>query len=83
MTDARSEFFSGGLSSVNILRPNGSVERMSDGHRRPTVLAGYGRDKDGSPKDVRSLKIARDNDRRGRDRQGDQPSRGNLIDLSA
>lgn len=68
---------------MNIIRPNGSVERMSDRAPRPGVLPRYGREKEGSPRDARSWKIARDNDRRRDDRQSDMPTRGRLLDLNA
>ena len=68
---------------VNILRPNGSVERIGDRAPKPGVLPRYGREKEGSPRDARSWKIARDNDRRRHDRQHDNPTRGRLIDLNA
>jgi len=67
---------------VNILRPNGLVERMTERPGRSGVLPRYGRGKDGSPKDSRSWKIARNNDRRRYDRPSDDPSRGRLVDLN-
>ena len=68
---------------MDILRPNGSVERMGEHARKPGVLPRYGRDKEGSPKDARSWKIARDSDRRRHDRHPDTPTRGRLVDLNA
>ena len=83
MNEVHHAFLKGRLGTVNILRPNGSVERMIDGQRRPGVLARYGREKEGSPRDARSLKIAHDNDRRRHDRRQEDPSRGHLVDVSA
>ncbi|NJO37601.1 MAG: hypothetical protein HC871_08255 [Rhizobiales bacterium] len=68
---------------MNILRPNGMVERLDEPPRRSAGPPRYGRDKDGSPKDARSLKIANGNDRRRRDRRHDDPLRGRLLDLNA
>jgi hypothetical protein len=59
------------------------VERLDERAHRSAGPARYGRDKDGSPNDVRSLRIARDNDRRSRERQRDDPQRGRLLDLNA
>lgn len=68
---------------MNILRPNGMVERLGERPQRSAGPRRYGRDKDGSPKDANSWKIARENDRRGRDRQSDDPMRGRLLDMNA
>ncbi len=68
---------------MNILHPHGMVERMGERHRKPAPLTGYGRRKDGSPKDTRTMKIANDQDRRSRSRQDDDPLRGRLLDLDA
>ena len=68
---------------MNILHPHGMVERMNERHRQPAMIAGYGRRKDGSPKDQRTAKIARDSDRRRESRPQDDPLRGRLFDLSA
>ncbi|MGI9508047.1 MAG: hypothetical protein ACR2QJ_01705 [Geminicoccaceae bacterium] len=67
---------------MNILHPNGMVERIGERHRKPALRTRYGRDKDGSPKDAESWRIARDNDRRDQHRH-DDPLRGRLIDLDA
>lgn len=67
---------------MNILRPHGMVERMSERHRKSDLLPRYGREKDGSPQDAQTMKIAHDNDRRDRRRRDDNPMRGRLIDLN-
>ena len=68
---------------MNILHPHGMVERMGERQRRPVPRTRYGRDKDGSPKDSESWKIAKDNDRRDQPRHEPDPLRGRLIDLDA
>ena len=68
---------------MNILHPHGLVERLVERPRRLGGLPRYGRNKDGSPKNARTLKIADHNDRRDRSRQDDDPLRGRLVDLSA
>lgn len=68
---------------MNILHPHGMVERLGERHRKPTSLARYGRRKEGSPNDARSLKIADEQDRRGHSRQDDDPLRGRLLDVNA
>ncbi len=68
---------------MNILHPHGMVERMGERQRKSAPLPHYGRRKDGSPKDTRTLKIAGDQDRRSRQRQEDDPLRGRLLDLDA
>lgn len=68
---------------MNILHPNGMVERMGDRRRKPATLSAYGRKKDGSPKDQRTSKIASDQDRRSQPRQDDDPLRGRLLDVDA
>ncbi len=65
-----------------ITRPHGMVERMNDRRRRPDALQNYGRDKEGSPQNSETLKIAHDNDRREHDRHDEQSLRGRLIDLN-
>ncbi len=68
---------------MNIIHPQGLIERMSDGHRRPRERTRYGRDKDGAPKSAENWQIARNNDRRERPRQEIDPLRGRLVDLDA
>ncbi|MEM7043038.1 MAG: hypothetical protein AAF543_09535 [Pseudomonadota bacterium] len=68
---------------MNVLHPNGMVERMGERYRKPGTTGGYGRRKDGNPNDSRTLKIAKDSDRRRESRRDDDPLRGRLFDLSA
>lgn len=70
------------VGSVMILRPNGMVERLDERQRRPVVASPYGREKEGSPKDERNWKIARDNDRRAHDRRKAGSLRGRLLDVN-
>jgi hypothetical protein len=65
-----------------ITRPHGMVERMNDRRRRPDTLQSYGRDKDGSPQNAETLKIAHDSDRREHGRRDERALRGRLIDLN-
>ncbi|MDH3659700.1 MAG: hypothetical protein OEU92_06675 [Alphaproteobacteria bacterium] len=68
---------------MNILHPHGMVERLGDRRSRPGSPPRYGRKKEGSPKNARTLKIAEESDRRSRERPDDDPLRGGLVDLSA
>ena len=68
---------------MNTLHPQGMVERLGERHRKQVMLGRYGRRKEGAPKDVRTLKIAENNDRRGARRRDDDPLRGRLLDLNA
>ena len=68
---------------MNIRFPHGMIERMGERSRKPGTLPRYGRGKDGSPKDVQTLSIAAEQDRRSRPRQDDAPLRGRLLDMDA
>lgn len=68
---------------MNILHPHGMVERLGERYRKPVLLARYGRKKEGSPNDARSLKIADELDRRRHPRQEGDPLRGRLLNVNA
>ena len=68
---------------MNILHPHGMIERLGESHRYAGFPARYGRKKQGSPKNARSMQIADENDRRRQPREDDDPLRGRLIDLNA
>ena len=66
---------------MEIIPPNGLVERMEDRRERTMQPMGYGRQKHGAPMNAESWRIADSNDRRDRQRLGTDPFRGRLIDL--
>jgi hypothetical protein len=68
---------------MNVMLPNGLVERMSERQERLRSFSRYGRKKDGAPMNAESWKIADDNDRRERSRPDSDPFRGRLVDLDA
>ena len=68
---------------MNILHPHGMVERLGERHRGTGFQTRYGRKKEGSPKNARSMKIAGNNDRRVQPREDEDPLRGRLVDLNA
>lgn len=68
---------------MNILHPHGMIERIGERQRGRGFPTRYGRNKEGSPKNARTMKIADDNDRRNQPRGDDDPLRGRLVDLNA
>lgn len=68
---------------MQILRPNGMVERFGDHQKRSQFHDRYGRQKDGAPRGERTAKIAAEQDRRGKRRDVTDPLRGRLLDLTA
>lgn len=68
---------------MNVLHPNGMVERMDRHLSRRTARTRYGRRKEGGPKNAETWKIASDNDRRSQSRDDEDHLRGRLLDLNA
>lgn len=68
---------------MQILRPNGMVERFGDHQKRSQFHDQYGRQKEGAPRGERTQKIAVEQDRRNERRGVIDPLRGRLLDLTA
>jgi hypothetical protein len=67
---------------MNLIRPNGLVERLSPTPRHQIELDGYGRAQSG-PATSETLQLAARRDRRQRRRRKQDPLRGRVIDLTA
>jgi hypothetical protein len=70
------------VTRMQVLNPNGMVERMSDQRKRQPLWHRYGRQKDGAPGDPRALEISAQRDRRAAPRDATDPLRGRLFDLT-
>ena len=67
---------------MDLIRPNGMIERLGWARRSPLVLESYGRPQPG-PSSPEAMRIAARQDRRQRQRRAADPLRGRLIDLTA
>jgi hypothetical protein len=67
---------------MNLIRPNGLVERLWFGPRPQVELDGYGRAQLG-PATAEALRLAAQQDRRQKRRRRPDPFRGRVIDLTA
>ena len=67
---------------MNLIRPNGLIERLSPTPRREVELSGYGRAQP-APATAETLRLAARQERRGRRRRQPDPLRGRLVDLTA
>ena len=67
---------------MNLIRPNGLIERLTPMPRPQVELRGYGRTQPG-PTSAQALQLAARQERRGRARRRPDPLRGRLIDLTA
>jgi hypothetical protein len=67
---------------MDLIRPNGLIERLPPMPRLPVVTQGYGRSQPGpaSPEAMRSAALQ---DRRQQPRRKADPLRGRLLDLTA
>lgn len=68
---------------MNVLHPNGMVERMDRHQPKRSARTRYGRRKEGGQKNAETWKIATDNDRRSQPRDDEDRLRGRLLDLNA
>lgn len=67
---------------MELIRPNGLIERLRSHRRFALGPESYGRPQPGPP-GREALELAARQDRRGRRRRRDDPARGHLIDLTA
>jgi hypothetical protein len=67
---------------MNLIRPNGLIERLPPIPRREVELNGYGRAQP-APATAQSLRLAALHERRRQLRRKPDPLRGRLIDLTA
>lgn len=67
---------------MNLIRPNGMVERLSLAARHQLELQGYGRAQ-GGPANAETLQLAARQDRRHERRRRPDPLRGRVVDLTA
>ena len=67
---------------MNLIRPNGLVERLWMGPRQRVELERYGRDQLG-PATAETLRLGAQRDRRHKRRRRPDPLRGRLVDLTA
>jgi hypothetical protein len=67
---------------MNLIRPNGLVERLWIGPRQRVELERYGRDQLG-PATAETLRLGAQRDRRQKRRRRPDPLRGRLVDLTA
>ena len=67
---------------MNVIRPNGLVERLWFGPRPQVEFQGYGRAQPG-PATAESLRIGAQQDRRQKRRRRLDPFRGRVVDLTA
>lgn len=68
--------------TMNLIRPNGLVERLTPLPRLQIDADGYGRSQQG-PATAETLRIAARQDRRQQQRRKADPLRGRLLDLTA
>lgn len=66
---------------MNLIRPNGLVERLSPTPRHQVEFDGYGRAQSGPATSETQLAARRD--RRQRRRRKQDPLRGRVVDLTA
>jgi hypothetical protein len=67
---------------MNLIRPNGLVERLWFGPRQQVEVEGYGRAQLG-PATAESVRIGARQDRRHKRRRRLDPFRGRVVDLTA
>jgi hypothetical protein len=67
---------------MNLIRPNGLVERLWLGPRQQGGIEGYGRAQLG-PATAESVRIGARQDRRQKRRRRLDPFRGRVVDLTA
>ena len=67
---------------MNLIRPNGLIERLNGSSRLWIEPEGYGRAQPG-PATAEALRLAARQDRREQPRRKADPLRGRLLDLTA
>jgi hypothetical protein len=67
---------------MNLIRPNGLVERLWSEPRHQLELDGYGRVQPG-PATAETLRLGAQRDRRHKRRRRPDPLRGRMVDLTA
>jgi len=67
---------------MNLIRPNGLVERLWFGPRQQVDLENYGRVQLG-PATAETLRLGAQRDRRQKRRRRPDPLRGRVVDLTA
>jgi hypothetical protein len=67
---------------MDLIRPNGLIERLTQTPRQQVVADGYGRSQQG-PSNAQSQRLAARQDRRQQSRRKVDPLRGRLLDLTA
>jgi hypothetical protein len=67
---------------MELIRPNGLIERLRSHRRFVPAPEAYGRPQPGRSS-REAVELAARQDRRGRRRRRDDPERGHLIDLMA
>ena len=67
---------------MNLIRPNGLIERLTTAPRLDIDSSGYGRSQQG-PANAETLRIAARQDRRQQQRRQPSAFRGQLLDLTA
>jgi hypothetical protein len=67
---------------MDLIRPNGLIERLGRMPQRQPGLDGYGRSQAG-PATAEALRLAARQDRRQQPRRKADPLRGRLLDLTA
>src|SRR5262245_37634862 len=70
----------GGGDAMQLIRPNGLVERLSFEPRHEVEFAGYGRAQLG-PATAEALRLGAQQDRRQKRRRRPDPFRGRVVDL--
>lgn len=67
---------------MKVVSPNGMINQPGSHHRRPAALDRNGRRKDDSPASAVGKKNVTQPTRRRQPRQGDDPMRGHLFDMT-
>jgi hypothetical protein len=67
---------------MNLIRPNGLIERLTPVPRHEVELSGYGRTQP-APATAETLRLAARQERRRQLRRKPDPLRGRLVDLTA
>lgn len=68
---------------MQVINPNGMVQRLNESRKQPRLRERYGRRKDGAPQDAGAIMIAARQDRRSQARETVDSFRGQLFDVKA
>ncbi|MCC2663245.1 MAG: hypothetical protein K0S35_1167 [Geminicoccaceae bacterium] len=70
------------VDEMNLIRPNGLIERLTPMPQPQIGLNGYGRSQPG-PATATTMRLAARQERRVQPRRKTEPLRGRLVDLTA